>query len=498
MTAVAVVGLGPAGADLLVPRARAILEAADVRFARTARHPAVVDLAAEGLAFSSLDHHYESSDDLEDAYEAIVREVLAAAAGGARVAYAVPGNPGVAERTVALLRVAGAELELVPGVSFIELAWAAAGVDPLAGGRVLDGRRLDRVEVLAGGPALVAQVDTPAVLSGVKLTLLETLGPQTPVVALQRLGSRDERVHTVELAELDRSVDPDHLTTLCVDLGPGAGGEFSRFVSLMETLRGPGGCPWDAEQTHHSLTRHLVEEAYEVVEVLDALPPEAPEGPVDPEAYDRVRDELGDLVAQVVFHATLAREAGAFTIDDVVRGIHDKLVRRHPHVFPPGEGAVAPDLDDPADAAGVMRNWEQIKAQEKGQEEGQAASFVGDVPMGLPALLLAHKLLRKAEALGFDPMTPGEAAAAIARDAVRLGDPDAADAERVAGEILAAVALIARAKGFDAEGALRHWATRFRDRFRRLEALAAADGVGLDGLDAGALAALWIRAGAPA
>ncbi len=119
-----------------------------------------------------------------------------------------------------------------------------------------------------------------------------------------------------------------------VDAGPATvAGEFAELVALSELLRAPGGCPWDAEQTHHSLARYLLEESYETVEAIEGLPADAPAGEVDADAYARLEDELGDLLYQVVFHSVLAREAGAFTIGDVARGIHEKLVRRHPHVF---------------------------------------------------------------------------------------------------------------------------------------------------------------------
>ena len=183
---------------------------------------------------------------------------------------------------------------------------------------------------------LIAQCDSRLVLSDVKLVLLEALDPDTPVTVLARLGLPDESVTRVALADLDRDVTPDHLTSLFVDTGTIAvAGEFAALVALTERLRGPGGCPWDAEQTHHSLVRHLLEEAYEVAEAIDGLPAAAPGGdePIPAGAYDALEDELGDLLFQVVIHSVLAREAGAFTIADVARGIHDKLVRRHPHVF---------------------------------------------------------------------------------------------------------------------------------------------------------------------
>lgn len=494
MTArVVVVGLGPAGADLLLPAARRALEEAPLRFVRTAHHPAVEELAARGLAFVSLDHHYDAAPDLDAAYSAIVADVERAARGGSQkagadVVYAVPGNPGVAERTVAMLRaIDGIEVEVIPGLSFAELAWARLGVDPLDGGRIADARTLDRETLLLGGPLLISQCDSPAVLSDVKLALLESLPPDAPVTVASRLGLPDERVETVALEDLDRGDPPDHLTSVFVDVGAAPGDEFARFVALIERLRGPGGCPWDAEQTHHSLTRHLVEEAYEVIEALEALPPEAPDGPVDPALYAHVQDELGDLAAQVVFHATLAREAGAFTTADVLRGIREKLVHRHPHVFGDPTGRWQ------AEGAGdVMRNWEQIKAEEKASEGG-AKSFVADVPAGLPALLYAHKLLRKAASAGLPAMSAGEAAAAIGRAASHLEEVDGQEAVTLVGDLLAAVALVAREKGFDAETALRAWSARFRERFLALEALAAERGLDLGALPPDTMGALWIE-----
>src|SRR5689334_1776151 len=206
---VVVVGRGPAGADLLLPAARRALETAVARFVRTARHPCVDELRAEGLTFESFDDRYESAPDLDSVYGAIVDAVLDAAARG-EVVYAVPGSPVVAERSVTLLheraRAAGVEVAVVPGLSFAELAWARLGVDPMAGARVVDGRDFSADALADDGPLLLAQCDSPFVLSDVKLQLLERLDPQAPVVVLQRLGLPDERVVTVPLADLDRHV----------------------------------------------------------------------------------------------------------------------------------------------------------------------------------------------------------------------------------------------------------------------------------------------------
>jgi tetrapyrrole methylase family protein/MazG family protein len=465
---IVVVGLGPAGADMILPAARRALERARIRFVRTAHHPAVAELDAAGIAMSAFDDRYEAAADLDAVYAAIVAALLEAASAGDEVVYAVPGSPTVAERTVVLLheqaRAVGVTVEVIPGVSFADLAWAVVGVDSFGGAHVVDARALATSAAGRSGPLLIAQCDSAPVLSEVKLVLLDALDPETPITVLARLGLPDEHVTRVALADLDRTVTPDHLTSLFVDTGGTAvAGEVAALVALTERLRGPGGCPWDAEQTHHSLVRHLLEEAYEVAEAIDALPAAAPGGdePIPAGAYDALEDELGDLLFQVVIHSVLASEAGAFTIADVARGIHEKLVRRHPHVF----GTVEVDGSDD-----VVRNWEQIKREEKG-----SGSLVAGIT-GLPALLLVPKLFRKAESIGLDPSADavGRARAALDRD----GADDFDDLDAI-GELLAAVVAIAWRHGVDPEAALRDWARRFRDHFAAMEVQAAADGVDL-------------------
>src|SRR5439155_19617107 len=202
---------------------------------------------------------------------------------------------------------------------------------------------------------------------------------------------------------------PDHLTSLFLVGGaPPVGQELARFAELVRTLRHR--CPWDREQTHQTLTRHLLEETYEVLEAIESLPA----------GMDHLEEELGDLLFQVVFHATLAAEEGAFTLADVARGIHDKLVHRHPHVF----GTVEAET-----AAHVMRNWEQIKQEEKGR-----ASVMDGIPRDLPSLLYAHKVQRKAAAAGVEVAPAG----------------DAEDADAL-GELLFGVVARARALGVDPE-----------------------------------------------
>jgi tetrapyrrole methylase family protein/MazG family protein len=254
---------------------------------------------------------------------------------------------------------------------------------------------------------------------------------------------------------------------------------MERFVALTERLRAPGGCPWDGEQTHHSLARYALEEAYEVVDAIDALPAAAPAPGLDvePAAYAALEEELGDLLYQVVFHATLAREAGAFTTTEVVDGIHDKLVRRHPHVF----GTV-----DASTASQVVANWEQLKRAEKGR-----ASVMAGVDPSLPSLLYAHKLLGKAASVGIERGSAADEAANVRAAADELVHVAGDAAEDALARLLAAAVALARAKGLDGETVLRGWSSRFRTRFETMEGDAAARGLDITTADRAAVRAWW-------
>jgi tetrapyrrole methylase family protein/MazG family protein len=211
-----------------------------------------------------------------------------------------------------------------------------------------------------------------------------------------------------------------------------AEGSFAELVGIMARLRGPQGCPWDREQDHRSLRRCLLEEAYEVLEAIDAEDAEA------------LRQELGDVLLQVVFHAQLAAEAGEFGIEDVVTGLRDKLVARHPHVF---GGAAAETAEE------VLHQWDSLKREEQGVE---GKTPLTDVPKALPALARAQVVRRRASRAGLG-RSAGEARAA-AEDAIRCLEQEGVDGaatERAVSELLLAVVDLACAKGVDAEQALR-------------------------------------------
>jgi tetrapyrrole methylase family protein/MazG family protein len=360
-------------------------------------------------------------------YAEIVAGVAAAAREHGEVLYLVPGSPLVAERTVELLLAdPSLEVEVLPALSFLDLAWARLGVDPVAlGVRLVDGRRFAVEAAGQVGPLLVGQCDQPHVLSEVKLSVDD--GPD--VVVLQRLGLPDESIATVAWDDLDRVVDPDHLTSLWIPvLAEPVAGEVARFAELVRTLRAE--CPWDREQTHTSLARHLLEETYEVLDAIDHLDAEAGTG------FAELEEELGDLLFQVVFHAVLGAEEGQFTLADVARGVHDKLHARHPHVFDPEAEAT--------DVAQLTVDWERRKVEEKGRD-----SVMDGIPDALPSLAYAAKVQKKAASQGVDWRTLVDEGDAWSSRVLDLVDE-------------------ARQAGIDPELALRRSVRAAADAYRRL------------------------------
>lgn len=470
-----VVGLGPGDASLVTPATRRLIETRAHRFIRTRRHPSA-SVVGDAVSF---DDAYDRADTFAEVYRGIADRLVAEAARHHEILYAVPGSPLVLERTVELLADTDVEVIVHPAMSFLDVAWARLGVDPVdAGVRLVDGHRFAEVvgDRGADSPLLVAHCHNQRVLSDIKLAAADA--PSAPVVVLQRLGTADESVFEVEWWDLDRTVDADHLTTLYLpEPPPTAAASLGRLASLVSVLRRE--CPWDREQTHGSLRRHLIEETHEVLDALDAVAEagvgvgtgdvaapadvddltEGDAGDVGDAAVDEhLCEELGDLLFQAFIHAAIAEESGRFDVRDVADGIHDKLVARHPHVFEP-DGATG------ADTAELVASWEVAKVAEKGR-----SSVFDGIPSGLPSLSLAAKVLSKATALGVDTDTgPGPIRAGV--DPAGLAGP--ADWGRLVVELVAA----ARVAGVDLEDETRVAAARLRDRLRVAEADGDAAGV---------------------
>lgn len=255
--------------------------------------------------------------------------------------------------------------------------------------------------------------------------------------------------------------------------------EMQSLVETIWRLRQPDGCPWDRKQTHESIGKNMIEEAYEALDCIEA----------GDEAH--LREELGDVLMQVVLHAQIAADAGAFTMADVARDINDKLIRRHPHVF---GGRSADSADE------VLAIWDSVKLAEKGAKDADAAEagerpegLLEGVPRSLPALMEAQKVSRKAASAGFEWETVADVWDKVAEERAEFEAeaPGTAERELEFGDLLFALVNVARKEGIDAESALRASTAKFRERWAAMENAAYGGGVALESLTIEQLNSLW-------
>ncbi|MGM0846992.1 MAG: nucleoside triphosphate pyrophosphohydrolase [Bacillota bacterium] len=384
MNKITVAGLGAGELDQMPLGVYKKLKGERPTFLRTENHPVVSELKEEGFVYQSFDYIYEQHDSFENVYSEIV-EVLKAEAQKGEILYAVPGHPLVAEKTVQLLIKAsqeeGFELEIIGGQSFLDPLFAAVKADPIEGFQLLDGTDLKLEDIKMDQHLIIGQVYDAFTASDVKLTLMELYPYDYTVKIVTAAGTKEELVKTIPLVELDREVELNNLTSLYVP--PAAEMEirykqFSTFRHIIARLRGPGGCPWDIEQTHHSLKKYLIEETYELLEAIEE------------EDIDHMIEELGDVLLQIMLHAQIGEDEGMFTINEVIGTVSEKMVRRHPHVF----GDVTVENSDE-----VKANWENIKKAEK---DNEVKPLLSGAAKGYPSLMKAYEYQKKAAKAGFD------------------------------------------------------------------------------------------------
>jgi len=292
-------------------------------------------------------------------------------------------------------------------------------------------------------------------------------------VLLDRIGDEDGAAIETTIADLSRAATGPR-STLFV---PAAQVGWLGLISTSRVLRAK--CPWDAKQTHHTLVSHLIEETYETVDAIGALSVDAPSGEDDLGAYAVLEEELGDLLLQIVFHATLAAEAGAFDVDEVAEGIRRKIVHRHPHVF----GDVVAD-----EVGEVLANWEELKNAEKQRE-----SLMDDIPTALPGIARADKIQRRVASVGFDWPSDEPVFAKVEEELGELREVRT-DRDRATGELgdlLFAAVNLARHLDVDPEIALARANDTFVERFRVVEQLAVDENVRLRDCDLAELDRLW-------
>ena len=379
-----IMGLGPGAYEALTIGALKELKNNKNIYFRTEKHPTVDFLKDEGIKFKSYDHAYEKYDSFDDVYKYIAEDLITKIKDDEDLIYAVPGHPLVAEKSVInlieLCKENNIQYEVLPAVSFVDAMMEALQVDPIEGVKIIDAFDMKNQILDKRVGTIITQVYNNFIASEVKLRLLEGYEDDTEIIFVRAAGVEGlESIRKIPLYELDWQEDIDYLTSIYIPKDLGNKKDFQDLLDIIETLRNPGGCPWDREQTHESLKSALLEECYEVIDAIEN------------EDEDALIEELGDVLLQVVFHASIGKEDGYFDIMDVIGGISNKMINRHPHVFGNEKANTSEQ---------VLVNWDEIKKEEKGIKT--LTEEMQNIAKSLPATTRAYKVQKKAKKVGFD------------------------------------------------------------------------------------------------
>lgn len=453
---ITVIGLGAGDLDQLPVGILRQLERREQKlFVRTKDHPVMESLEQKHIPFESFDDIYEQFDEFDEVYQAIANRLLEEAKGG-EIVYAVPGHPMLAERTVQLLleqekQNPSMEVSIRGGKSYFDDLFSILKIDPIEGFQFVDATRFKRGDLQYRNHIIFCQVYDEVIASEVKLSLMEDLPHDYTVYVVHAAGSRDEWVKKVPLYQLDREMPVSNFISVYV---PPAEEQllnhrFQRLREVIAELRGPNGCPWDKQQTHETLKPYLIEEAYETLEAIDDQDDE------------QIAEELGDVLLQVMLHSQIGEDNGYFSIDDVIRHITEKMIRRHPHVF--GEGTA----ETPEE---VVEKWEDIKDKEKWEAP---SSVLDGIAKSLPAILYALELQKKAAKVGFDWDHPEPILEKIQEELKEFQEAVAnkklQEAEMEFGDVLFAAVNLARYYKINPEIALQRTNRKFEERFHFIE-----------------------------
>lgn len=446
---ITIAALGPDSAELLTLGALNAMKAAGRLVLRTRRHGAAQLLEAQGVFFETLDALYEQCEDFDELCDLAARRLLAMARESESLCYAV-SEPASDATVRALARLAGPgeALCVVGGVSLAGCAACAVlphGVDT-ENLRTVTALSTADMRVQADCPQVVTEIDNRYLASDVKLWLCDLFDDEMTVYFLENAASPQAQARPIPLCELDRQPHYDHRTAVfvpAVSVYERRRASYEDFVQVIARLRGPGGCPWDRAQTHHTLRQYMIEEACEAADAMDG------------DDSMKIADELGDVLLQVVLNSEIGAEHRDFTDRDVTSMAARKMITRHEHVFGRAHAESAQD---------TVSVWERAKKRERGEQT--ALQRVLDVPASLPALMRAQKVIRReADALGqkLDAREAAEALAAL------LAQAQGEQAEAALGGMLECVCRLAQAQDLDAETALRTVTARRIDAIRLKE-----------------------------
>ncbi len=479
MGKIIIIGLGPGDYENLTLKTLNILKSAKCLVLRTKKHPLVKDLMKLKIDFQSCDDIYDNSNDFEEVYEEISDRIINLAKEKDEVVYGVPGHPFVAEKSVQLIIEKSKniiDLKIESAMSFIDIVSAALKIDIASGLKIIDGLRLGEQRPDTDSGNIITQVYSRLVASEIKLKLMDYYRDDQRICVI-RIAYGVEKSKWIMLYELDKIDWLDYLTSIYIPpiKENKKYNTINDLISLMEELRGENGCSWDRKQDHKSLKPYLLEECYEVMEAIDK------------EDIDSMIEELGDILLQVVFHAQLGKERGEFDINDIITGLVNKLINRHPHVF--GDTITSTE-------AGAERSWESAKRKEK--KTHRHVETLIDVPIAMSSLIRSYKIQQKAALVGFDWDDVEGAMDKVDEELAELKEvyksSNNVKIEEEMGDLLFAVVNVARFLKIQPELALKATIEKFINRFKIMEELALSLGKNLAIMSLYEMDSLWNKA----
>lgn len=473
-----IVGLGPGAKEALTIGTVWELERCENIFLRTEKHPTVEYLKEKKINFKTYDNVYETMESFDEVYLNIAKDLIKKHNELGDLVYAVPGHPLVAEKSVFNLieecKKNNIEYKIIPAVSFIDAMMESLMIDPIEGLKVIDAFDINNQILDKRIGTVITQVYNPLIASEVKLKLLEQYDDETEIFYVRAAGIKEqESIRKIPLYELDMQEDIDYLTSIYIPKDLNNKKDFNDLLEIVEILRGENGCPWDREQTHKSLEKALVEESYEVIDAIDR------------DDDNGLVEELGDVLLQVVFHASIGKEDGYFDINEIIEGICDKMISRHPHVFG--------NLNNINTSKDVLTKWDELKKKEKGY--GTLSQEMKGVTKGLPSLLRAHKVQNKAKKAGFDFEDINSAIDKLKEEIQEVIDVyNTKNMDKIkdeVGDLLFSCVNIARFLNVDEELALNSTIDKFIKRFSYIEEKIKSKGLDFQGVNLEEMNKLW-------
>ncbi|HAR84616.1 nucleotide pyrophosphohydrolase [Clostridium sulfidigenes] len=474
---ITVVGLGPGSKDALTIGVLEILKSNKNIYFRTEKHPNVKYLESMGVKFNTYDNFYEEYNNFDHIYKAIAEDLIKIYQQEGDLVYAVPGHPLVAEKSVTILlelcKENGIEARLMPSVSFVDAVIESLRIDPIEGVKIIDAFDIREQVMDKRLGVIITQVYNKFIASEVKLALCEYYSDDSDIYFVRAAGIQgEESIRKIKLYDLDRQEDIDYLTSIYIPKDLKGPKDFKDLINVMSTLRSENGCMWDLEQTHESLKRGLIEECYEVIEAIDEMDD------------NKLIEELGDVLFQVIFHAQIGKEEGYFNINDVVAAITEKMISRHPHIF---SDVRVKDTDE------ILENWDKIKVKEK-----KFTSYTDElkhVPRCMPGLIRAEKVQKKAGKVGFDWDDVEPAMEKVIEELQEIKDvyknSDVSKIQEEVGDLIFATVNIARLLDIDPEFAVNYTIDKFIKRFQFIEESGIKKGVDMKEMTLEEMETLW-------